>query len=326
MSGMRATEFMIQLSKQLIQEREVAESTANQYIQSLYSLNDKKPFNNLAWLKKTDVIDARLAEFAPATQRGYVSAIVSVLTPNKEKTAYKKLYQHYYDIMMKGSKEAREAKTDGVKSEKQKDNWLEWEDVEKRKNELSEECKKFSGRKHITPAEYDTLLKCVVLSLYTEIQPRRNQDYMDMYVVKKWDDSLPKDKNYLDNSKSAKQFVFNKYKTAKKYGEQKATIPDSLASVIGIYLKHHPLVNAKTKEAKFLVAHDGSPITSVNAITRILNKIFGKKIGSSMLRHIWITGKYGSLKSEMKKDADAMGHSVSEQQNVYNVPETIQHI
>ena len=44
-----------------------------------------------------------------------------------------KLYQHYYDIMMKGSKDARETKTDG-KTEKQKDNWLDWADVEKKKN------------------------------------------------------------------------------------------------------------------------------------------------------------------------------------------------
>jgi len=328
MSGMRTTEFMIQLAHQLIHGREVAESTANQYLQSLYSLNDKKPFNNLAWLKKTEDIEKRLAEFAPSTQRGYVAAIVSVLTPNKDKTAYKKLYQHYYDIMMKGSKEAHETKPEG-KTDKQKDNWLDWADVDKKKNELKDECQKFVSRKHITPAEYDTLLKYVVLSLYTNIQPRRNQDYMDMYIVKKWDDSLPKDKNYLDNTKSPKEFIFNKYKTAKKYGEQKIEIPNTSEAPLGdallMYFKHHPLLNAKTKEAKFLVGHDGTPLTSVNAITRILNKIFGKKIGSSMLRHIWITGKYGALKSEMKKDADAMGHSVAEQQNVYNVPEMIIH-
>ena len=324
MSGMRATEFMLNLARQLMSGRDVSESTANQYLQTLFSLNNKMPFNNLAWLKNTADVEKRLAEFAPATQRGYVSAIVSSLSPSKDKPTYKKVYQHYYDLMMKGSKDARENKTEG-KTKKQEDNWTEWSEVQKIKEALKAECAKFANHKHISPAEYDCLLKYVVLSLYTDIQPRRNQDYMDMYVVKKWSEDLPKDRNYLDNSKTPTQFVFNKYKTAKKYGEQKVDIPNTeeapLGSAIQMYFKHHPLLNAKTKEAKFLVAHDGSPLSSVNAITRVLNKIFGKKIGSSMLRHIYITGKYGDLKSEMAKDADAMGHSVKEQQNVYNVPD-----
>ena len=328
MAGMRTTEFMMNLARQLVHGREVAESTANQYIQTLFSLNGKQPFNNLAWLKKTSDVEKRLSEFAPSTQRGYVAAVVSALSPHKDKPTYKKVYQHYYDLMMKGSKEARESKPEG-KTEKQTDNWIDWEEVQKVKNSLREECSKFNTQKHISPSEYDTLLKYVVLSLYTDIQPRRNQDYMDMYIVKKWDESLPTDRNYLVNSKTPTEFVFNKYKTAKKYGSQKVDIPNTeeapLGSALSMLFKHHPLLSAKTKEAKFLVAHDGSSLNSVNAITRILNKIFGKKIGSSMLRHIYITGKYGDLKSEMEKDADAMGHSVKEQQNVYNVPDTIRH-
>jgi hypothetical protein len=45
----------------------------------------------------------------------------------------------------------------------------------------------------------------------------------------------------------------------------------------------------------------------------MLNKVFGKKVGSSMLRHIYLSGKYGNELEEMKKDAEAMGHSVSQQ-------------
>jgi hypothetical protein len=71
---------------------------------------------------------------------------------------------------------------------------------------------------------------------------------------------------------------------------------------------------------RFLVNADGSALASVNSITRILNKVFGKHIGSSMLRHIYITHKYGDTKKEMEKDAAAMGHTVAEQQGVYNKP------
>ena len=61
----------------------------------------------------------------------------------------------------------------------------------------------------------------------------------------------------------------------------------------------------------FLVNADGSPLAAVNAITRILNKTLGKKVGSSMLRHIFLSSKYDI--TEMNKDANAMAHSVEEQ-------------
>ena len=65
--------------------------------------------------------------------------------------------------------------------------------------------------------------------------------------------------------------------------------------------------------AKFLVSSDGTPITAVNAITRVLNRIFGKKVGSSMLRHIYLSNKYGDKLEEMKDDAEKMAHSLAQQ-------------
>jgi integrase len=313
MSGMRVSEFMLQLGKQLQATREISESSANQYLQTLHSLHNKTPFNNLSWLKSHDSVNSVLNTFAPATQRGYITAIVSCLSLFKDKPTYKKTYKYWYDKMMEAKENSD--KPANTKSDKQDANWVEWEEVQKIKSALATEVSKVATGKHITPSGYDTLLRFVVLSLYTDIAPRRNQDYMDMYVVKKWDKELPKDKNYLDLASG--RFIFNKYKTAKTYGEQIEEIPNTedkpLLRAIQLLLKYHPLNKPKVKEYKFLVAHDGSPLNSVNAITRMLNKVFGKKVGSSMLRHIYLTGKYGNQLDEMKKDAEAMGHSVSEQ-------------
>jgi hypothetical protein len=63
------------------------------------------------------------------------------------------------------------------------------------------------------------------------------------------------------------------------------------------------------------VYYDGKPLSQVNAITRILNKTFGKKVGSSMLRHIYLSSKYGKVVDEMKEDANAMSHSVDMQKD-----------
>jgi integrase len=223
--------------------------------------------------------------------------------------------------MMAKSKEVKEAESAraGEKSEKQQKNWSSWEEVKKTEEELYKEAAELMNKKHLTAPEAEKLLQCVVLSLYTKIQPRRNQDYLNMLVVKKWSEDMSADHNYLDLT--GNQFVFNKYKTAKKYGVQKIAIPSDLLDILVPYLKHNPLwKESKGKVAvPFLVSPGGVPITALNGITRILNKIFGKKIGSSMLRHIFLSDKYSALKDDMAEDAAAMGHSVAEQQNTYVV-------
>jgi dGTP triphosphohydrolase len=312
-------DFLATLSKALVSDRGVSESTANLYLRTLLMLNDKKPFTTLAFLKKRDAIASKLETYADSTKKGILAAIVSILSLFKDKATYKSIYKHFYDLMMAKSKEVKEAESAraGEKSEKQQKNWSSWEEVKKTEEELYKEAAELMNKKHLTAPEAEKLLQCVVLSLYTKIQPRRNQDYLNMLVVKKWSEDMSADHNYLDLT--GNQFVFNKYKTAKKYGVQKIAIPSDLLDILVPYLKHNPLwKESKGKVAvPFLVSPGGVPITALNGITRILNKIFGKKIGSSMLRTIFLTDKYSDLKEEQEADSRAMGHSVALQQGTY---------
>lgn len=319
---MESSEFMLQLAKKLIDEKKVAESTANGYIKSLYALNEKKPFKNLSFLKNTERMDELISGYAESTQRALLATLVSVLSLFKDKTGFKKVYQHFYDKMMERSKEARsasEGKEANQKTEKQAKNWIQWSEVEDKKKELQESVSAFASKKSIDVGQYDKLLQHLILSLYTDIPPRRNQDYLNMYIVKSWNEKMPTDKNYL--CLSCKKLIYNVYKTAKKYGKQTQDIPDSLWASIQQFLKHHPLwkgvAKRKSEPVKLLVQQNGEPLIAVNAITRLLNKVFGKKVGSSLLRHIYVSEKYSDTLENMKKDASAMGHSVSEQQNVY---------
>jgi integrase len=125
--------------------------------------------------------------------------------------------------------------------------------------------------------------------------------------------------NYLDVKK--KQFIFNVYKTAKeetkKNGSLIIDIPEDLMKVLETYIKFHPLKKQTTKgdNIPFLVYYNGEPLNKVNTITRILNKIFGKNIGASMLRHSYLSYKYGDLQKEQEKDAKAMSHNVMTQKD-----------
>jgi len=310
--AMRVSDFMVDLGKKLVADKKIAESSASLYIKNLWTLNGKQPFNNLAFLKNSDTIDGLLANYAENTKKTFLSSIVSVLSLFKDKATYKKIYQHYYDGMMAKAGEMKKAETDG-KTEKQSENWMEWSAVQKLATDKLEEINKFVGNKLITPKQYGDLLCYLILSLYTEIPPRRNADYSEMFVVGKWNDKMDANKNYLDLS--TKKFVFNKYKTAKKYGQQIVEYGDNptLTNAINMYLKHTPLHKGKITKAtefRFLCYEDGSPLTAVNAITRILNKCLGKKVGSSMLRHIFLSNKYDI--KDMKETAEEMGHSVNE--------------
>jgi integrase len=252
--------------------------------------------------------------YAPSTQGNQYAVLVAALSPHAKKAAYKKAFEHWRSKMV-DYKAAKDGEPAHAKTEKEGEAWLSWDEVEERKDSLKKDVAAFATAKHITAHQFDTLLQYVVLSLYSDLPPRRNQDFLDMYVVKKWSEDMPADRNYYDMA--THQFIFNKYKTAKTYGQQTVEVPNTeeapLQRTLATLIKFHPL--GKQKEFKLLVKADGSNLNTVNAITRLLNRIFGKKIGSSMLRHLFLSSKYGEVNKEMEADAAAMGHSTSEQKD-----------
>lgn len=310
----KVSDFMNSIHKELVEKKGVADTTASTYVKNLYVLNNKTAFTTLSFLRKKDEIINKIKEYAETTQKTYLASVVSVLSLVSDKPTYKSIYKFYYEEMMGKSKELRDKETT-EKTDKQKENWISWKDIQDKVNATRKEVIELLNNKTLNHKQYETLLHYVVLSLYTYTQPRRNQDYLDMVVVKKWKEGMDTTHNYLDIA--GQQFIFNKYKTAKKYGVQKIAIPNTpeapLFDTLIAYLKFHPLFKAnKGKDpVQFLVFEDGKPLTAVNAITRILNKVFGKKVGSSMLRHIFLSDKYDI--KEMEEDAKAMGHSVEEQ-------------
>jgi hypothetical protein len=303
------TPYMMALHKELQEKRDVADQTASQYIRSLYSLNNNRPFPNLAWLKNKESVAQRLSEFAESTQKTLLSVIVSALSTVKDKPTYKRIYTHYYNGMMSKSKELN-GKDTSEKTDKQEKNWLDWDVIKAHEDRLKEEATK-TPTKDLTPGQWEVVLSYMLLSLFTQFDPRRNQDYQLMYVVKSPKQATDKEKNYITLT-APRQFIFNKYKTAKTHGTQTFPVPQTLDASLALTLSRHPALHGKTVTAKTpafpLLSHeDGTPLTAVNSITRILNRIFGKRVGSTMLRHIYLSAKYDV--AEMNDTAEKMGHT-----------------
>ena len=274
------------------------------YLKSLKNINEGKEIKNLKFLNKPEKILEKIANYKPTTQRNNIIAIVSIL-----KALENPLYDKYYNIMINMTKSINENNKTNEKTETQKANWIKWDDVIEKFNQLKIRISKNTGT--MTEQKYNSLLDTVILSLYVLIPPRRNKDYIDMMITK--NNTTDNTKNYLDTKKQ--QFIFNVYKTAKKDGQLIVSIPDELMTIIKLYIKHHPMKSEmKTENVPFLVYYNKKPIKD-NSLTRILNKIFDKKIGSSMLRHIYLSSKYGNLLDEQKKDSVLMSHSQSTQRD-----------
>jgi len=289
-------------------EKGLAPSSIKLYVRNLEKLSDT-PLKNLSFLKDVEKITDKLQKYKENTKRGFLISIVSALSLDKK---HKKLYDTYYKLMMDKNKELKAVEASGEKTETQQKNWITWDEVGTKMKDLEDKVNSFG--KEINAHQYDILLQEVILALYYYKAPRRNE-YQKMNLVKTIT-GQPDTLNYLDYDK--KQFVFNVFKTARKEGQVKEDIPPELFAIIQKYLKYHPLVKGKITKATnvpFLVYHDGKPLSQINAITRVLNKIFGKAVGSSMLRSIYLTSKYGNIKEEMREDSKAMSHSVEMQKD-----------
>jgi hypothetical protein len=297
--------------------RVTTESTKNIYKNNIVRLNngteikyDKNGNPNLSFLKKTEDILGKISHLKPNSQRTYLISIVSTLKGLK---GYDKEMKFYYNLMMEYNKTL---KSNNTKSEAQKDNWISQEEVFQVYNTLGEKVLPLLKLKKVTPKEWEEILSFVVLSLYTLQPPRRNKDYAYMKVIKtpKDLDENYKDFNYYSTTKPP-QFLFYNYKTKGTYALQEVPVSPELKDILTDYLKLHPL--KKEKNYFLLVNYKGEPLHQVNAITRILNSIFGKKIGVSMLRSIFLSDKFKAPTQEMRDTANAMGTSTNMLQSVY---------
>ena len=141
------------------------------------------------------------------------------------------------------------------------------------------------------------IILCLMSGIY--IPPRRNLDYTEMKIK-----NIDKGKdNYLDKN----SLVFNTYKTARYYGEQRIEIPKELKSILTKWIKLND-----TDHLLFDI--NGSKLTSVK-LTQRLNKIFGKHSGANLLRHLYLTERFSDTikkNSEIDETMEDMGSSASQ--------------
>jgi integrase len=296
-----------------LKNKAISESSLKLYLNNLKRLNGGNEIKNLVFLKDESKILDKIKDYKPNTRRTYLISIVSLL---KEEPKMKKLYDKYYKYLMEYN---NELKVNTTKSETQKENWITKEEIDELYKSMETSIlEKIANKKKITEEEFNELLYFVVLSLYTLNPPRRNLDYMYMVIVKKYNDEMDKKFNYLDLENNL--FHFNNYKTQGTYKTQTVAISPELQRIIKIYLGYHPLKSELKKKngmIPFLVDNLGVPFETQNTITRMLNKIFGKRVGVSMLRNVYLTNAFQPAIQELQNTTEQMGTSSNTAINNY---------
>ena len=293
-----AEAFQAKLEKQL---EGLSAKSIQMYMTKLRILNGNQPFRSLAFLKNTKAMKEKLETIQnDNTRKSYVASIVSVLNRQDDK-ASKKANDIYKTMFMKERNIFTEKQAKGEKSETQEKNWMEQSEVQAIYDALDKQVQDIENKTKLTETEKKKVEDWLLLSLYVLQPPRRNADYYMM----KFGMGDDKEYNYVCLDKG--MYRFNNFKT-KKGGAEELPVPDKMLSVFKQYLDI-----MKLGAGDFILFQKDEKRISSNKITKRLNTIFGKNIGASMLRHIYLTDKYSEVKEEQKNDSEFMSHSLGTQ-------------
>lgn len=244
--------------------------------------------------KNVDKILKELENDKPNTRKTKLAVLISLL--GKTGTDKVKLR------MLEDANAYNATLREQQKTDKQRENWVTTAEIQSTFKKLGKVANPLLKQKDktLTKKDYNDVLHYVLLALYVLIPPRRSQDFAEMKIR-----NYDKEK---DNFYDGKTFVFHKYKTSSVYGKQEIKPPPTLKRILSQWM------NINTGDW-LLMSPDGNKL-SVSRMTLLLNKIFGKNVSTTMLRHVYISEhvlKDAPSLKQMEAVATDMGHSVDTQ-------------
>jgi len=269
--------------------------TYESILRNLYNkIFDDEDYDMTKFGKEVNKVIKFLKDMEPKKRKTILSALV-VITDNKE----------YRELMLDDIKEYNKEEAKQTKSKSVNENWVEQDELLSLYNELKKEYKILYVKKNKKSNEYQRMQDFIILSLLGGfyIPPRRSKDYVNFKIK-----NIDKDKdNYIEKN----ELVFNSYKTAKTYGQQKIVVPTPLKTIINKWSKINP--------TDYLLFDSEYKQMNNVKLNQRLNKLFDKKASVNALRKSYLSDKFGDmidLKNELDKTMNEMGSSRL-QENIY---------
>lgn len=276
----------------IVRRPNLSASSLKTYVSILFNLHKKlNPDNDdINFFDKDEEILEHLKDKPPSSRKTVLSALF-VLTGKAE----------YNKVMLEDCRHTNDKYKEQKKSQKEEDGWVSVDEIKSIYDKLMEEVKLMFSKKLLS--NYQTIVNFILLGCLggvSGLAPRRSLDFCDM-KISGYD---PKTDNYY----KAGKFVFNKYKTAKDYGEQVIDVKEKAPEFNAILSKW-----VKSNPTDYLLFSSNQQKLTSPQVTRMLNKLFGKNTSTDLLRHIYLTNKYGKLQAEMMEDSRDMSHSLAQQ-------------
>jgi integrase len=224
----------------------------------------------------------------PETTRRNIYSLLSRLFPNASE----------YRINFLDAVGEIKSKDTQTKSNREEENWLSMHEIQAiYEAEWDKHRPILKSEMPVSPAVLAELSNFILLAVTSGvfIPPRRTTDWTEMKI-----------RNYspTENYYKAGKFHFNIYKTAGVYGEQVIEVPRKLRDILKMYIEKNP--------HDYLLLNNFGGKLFESGIPPRLNKIFnGKKISTTMLRHIYLSEFHKDTPDleDMRKTAHDMGHS-----------------
>ena len=309
------------LENSINEARNIKPNSLRAYMISLRKLHEKldtdDEFDSIEnWLcgKNVEKIINILSDMKITTRKNYLASVIVALTTDKDKYEEElKEYRKYLDVIVAEYTKQMKSQT---KSEKQEANWVSMNELKEIVAGYKKTIRKMDlvNKELWSNKEFNIYQMYLVGLLYTELPPVR-LDYSNMLLIteKDYKKLTEKNKNYLVLvSRNKKYFSLGSYKTDEKFGVHIINIPPVINTVINKFLQHNT--------SGYFLINTQRNVLSDNGLTKLINRVFantGKKISSTMIRHIYLSEKYEARNEEMEKDSKALMHSVGTQQNIY---------
>lgn len=275
--------------------QQITNSTKKNYEQNLQKLdslniNYKNTNNTQELIKNIYNIKSKSNKnnIQKSTAKNYITAIIYFHKNNKQsnETLITELRKELSKINKNIQTQVESRELIGT----QIINYVQWETVLEKYKKIQQDTKEY-----------------IVASLYVLLPPRRLTDYSLMYITNN-NHNLDKIINYYYDNGTKSYFIFNQYKTKKKYGTQIIYVPTKLRNIINTYLQKN---NIKNMQAMLQM--------NETQIRYKINNAFGKNVSVDILRHSYITylaqnGAFDKLQNRLDV-ARIMAHSIETQEN-----------
>ena len=252
-------------------------------------------------IKHSKEIVAHLKEIPPKLRKTRLACLIVFIEKSDSKQT-EAVIKEFRECMMNDIKEYKTEVDKQELSERQKEGMMTLAEIMKKYSELEKAVAPLMKKDKLTSKEFCHCQMYVLLSCLLLIPPRRSLDYTE-FKLRNFTDEC----NHMLVEKRIPYFIFNTYKTAKKYGQQKEKIPNKLATIIKTWTNLNP------SEYLLLNTKQTGKI-SPTQMTNLLHSFFERPLSTSLLRHIYLSEKYKDIPAlkEMKDTASAMGHSLNQ--------------